>query len=230
MSCVKSYTFPIGGASTKGLFFGSEADDVNQKYYIDVNIMSAYGEFKLVKIIADTGNDITLITKKTADALGFHPSMGTLLEVSGIREGMVSKFKKITTQIQLGDLTPATVEMAFAVDDESLAENLLGNKGLLSSGQYRVQVHRQEPHNNRQGEYLRHDNWNDAGEGPILKQQQERRVVLLDKLQKQEQLLLLKIEVIFNFFVFLLRALAAHPAFAYAPKALPRVVRLVADD
>ena len=136
MSCVKSYTFPIGGASTKGLFFGSEADDVNQKYYIDVNIMSAYGEFKLVKIIADTGNDITLITKKTADALGFHPSMGTLLEVSGIREGMVSKFKKITTQIQLGDLTPATVEMAFAVDDESLAENLLGNKGLLSSGQY----------------------------------------------------------------------------------------------
>src|SRR3982751_2863777 len=136
MSCVKSYTFPIGGNATKGLFFGSEADDVNQKYYIDVNIMSAYGEFKLVKIIADTGNDITLLTKKTADALGYHPSMGTLLEVSGIREGMVSKFKKVTTQIQLGDLTPATVEVAFAIDDASLAENLLGNKGLLSSGNY----------------------------------------------------------------------------------------------
>lgn len=86
--------------------------------------------------VSNTGNDITLITKASADYIGFHPSIGALLEVSGIREGMVSRFKKINTYIQLGNLRPVLTEVGFALDKDSLQENLLGNKGVLSSGHF----------------------------------------------------------------------------------------------
>lgn len=140
MSCVKSYTYDIQQSDNGGLFglfFGGGGNnDKNVKYYITINIMSAYGDYKPVRIIADTGNDITLLTKSTADMLGFNPNIGALLEVSGIREGMVSRFKKINTFVQLGNLQPVRVEVGFALDHDSLQENLLGNKGILSSGNF----------------------------------------------------------------------------------------------
>lgn len=140
MSCVKSYTYPISNneGGLAGIFFGnSNKDSTNVKYYITIQILGGDGNFKPVKVIADTGNDITLLTKATADYLGFNPNFGSLLEVSGIREGMVSRFRKIQTHIQLGDLNPVLAEIGFALDRDSLQENLLGNKGILGSGHYK---------------------------------------------------------------------------------------------
>lgn len=85
----------------------------------------------------NSGNDITLLTQNTAHQLGLHPSLGVLLEVSGIRENMISRFKKITTYIQIGNFTPVLAEIGFAIDGNSLQENLLGNKDILSSGKFK---------------------------------------------------------------------------------------------
>lgn len=138
MSCVKSYTYPIepaGGNFLSGLFFGKGGGG-HTKYYININVLGADGQFKPLRIISDTGNDVTLITNSSARYLGFHAGMGAPMVVSGIREGMVSHFEKVHTKIQLGDLTPVTVELAFALEPDGLQENLLGNKDILSSGNY----------------------------------------------------------------------------------------------
>lgn len=138
MSCVKSYTYPISNneGGLFGIFFGNNQGNENIKYYITIQVLGGDGNFHPVKVIADTGNDVTLLTKATADYLGLNPNFGSLLEVSGIREGMVSRFKKIKTHIQLGDLNPIIAEIGFALDTDSLQENLLGNKGILGSGHF----------------------------------------------------------------------------------------------
>lgn len=124
MPCVYTYSIPKGMGT-------------NVKYYISVNILGGDGDYKPVTVIADSGNDITLLTQSTANQLGLHPSIGTLLEVSGIQEDMVSRFKKINTYIQIGNFAPVIAEIGFALDNNSLQENLLGNKDILSSGKFK---------------------------------------------------------------------------------------------
>jgi Aspartyl protease len=139
MSCIpNSYTYPISRSNQGGfLGLGGTPGNENTKYYITVKILGADNQRWIgVRLIADTGNDVTLLTKNTADMLGFHEGMGTLLQVSGIRKGMISRFEQINTYIQLGDLTPVNATIAYALDDDSLQENLLGNKGILASGNF----------------------------------------------------------------------------------------------
>lgn len=110
---------------------------IGKKPVYDIVEVKDTGKFVVNGIcVSNTGNDITLLTKQTGSYLGFSPGIGTPLEVSGIRPGMVSHFEKIRTKIQLGDLQPIEAEIGFALEDGALQENLLGNKGILSSGRY----------------------------------------------------------------------------------------------
>ena len=127
---------PLVVISLVDFWSGGGGGGGHTKYYGNVNILGADGHFKPIRMILDTGNDVTLVTNSSARYLGFSPGMGTPLVVSGIKQGMVSHFEKVRTQVQLGDLTPVTVELAFALEPEGLQENLLGNKDILSSGKY----------------------------------------------------------------------------------------------
>jgi len=93
-----------------------------------------------INIIFDPGDDITLLTRKTADSLGLNPETmpGSTFPVTGIT-GAGQPFKKINNLIQIGELSPIYIPMGLAFQPESLAEDLLGRKGVMD-GPYQTVI------------------------------------------------------------------------------------------
>lgn len=111
----------------------------NGSYRIPLKVRAADGSMAQIPIICDSGNDITLLKLDTANRLGYDPSSmdGGSFPVSGITAGPQA-FSKLTNLIQIGNLQPIYVPMGLAQQQGSLAEDLLGRKGVWDSGLYTI--------------------------------------------------------------------------------------------
>src|SRR5690349_5430415 len=109
-----------------------------KKKEIIVKILDANQQWVPVRAIFDTGNDLTILTAATAKQLGlYNPNIGQPLDISGIAGGG-QNFRMFPNYIQIGDLQPIKISMGFALNNESLPVNLIGNKDILDSGKYTV--------------------------------------------------------------------------------------------
>jgi hypothetical protein len=107
-----------------------------QKKEIIVNVLNANGQMVPIRAVMDSGNDITILTTATARQLGlYHPNRGEKISVSGIAGGG-QEFNVFPNWIQFGNMRPIQIKMGFALRDESLPVNLIGNKDIIDSGQY----------------------------------------------------------------------------------------------
>ena len=100
--------------------------------------MGGDGRIYPVTYLIDSGNDISILTRATADKLGFNPDVeGELFFVKGIA-GPGQRFKKMINTIKIGNLTPMKVRMGMAIEPQSLSENLLGRQDIFDSGRLEI--------------------------------------------------------------------------------------------
>jgi len=106
---------------------------------VSIGMRGGDGQMHQVQVLADTGNDITLIKRSTAEMLGYNPdTQGTPFPVAGITNDP-QEFKKIWNLVKLGPrLRPVYIRMGMALKEESLAENLLGKLDILDNGRYEI--------------------------------------------------------------------------------------------
>ncbi len=98
-----------------------------QRYFITIKIKNASGGFSPVRVLADSGNDITILTHNTARSLGYDTSKMndvSSFHVKGIN-GQPAEFKEINTQVIIGNI-PLIIPIGLATKDEDLSDNLLG--------------------------------------------------------------------------------------------------------
>lgn len=111
---------------------------LKSRYHGVVHTGGADGRLYPVTYLIDSGNDISILTRKTADKLGFNADMeGELFFVKGI-SGPGQEFRKFVNIIKIGDLTPMKIRMGMAVKESSLAENLLGRQDVFDSGRLEI--------------------------------------------------------------------------------------------
>lgn len=106
-----------------------------QRYYITIKMRNAHGQFVPVNILADSGNDITILTKRTARSLGYDTNKmpnASSFHVKGIN-GDSAEFKEIMTDVILGNV-PLRIPVGLATRDQDLSDNLLGRTGVVDSG------------------------------------------------------------------------------------------------
>lgn len=125
----------------ESVFFPADSEG---RYMIIVKIMSADAScmvpvscMESISMASDPGADMLLVTKDVADTLGHDVDLiseNHNFFVQG-KSGQPTTFKEIQTWIQLGNMRPLSAPIGLAVDDESLIENLFGNKGTLDSGE-----------------------------------------------------------------------------------------------
>lgn len=123
-----------------------------QKKEVIVKVGNSQGQLVPIRMIMDSGNDISILTAQTAKQLGlYNPNVGETISISGIAGGG-QEFKMFPNWIQFGNMKPIQVKMGFALRDESLPVNLVGNKDILDSGKYTlvmdedsIQLHEKMP-------------------------------------------------------------------------------------
>lgn len=117
------------------------------RYMVELKVMSANGScmesmyatgdcMKLVRqILGDVGSDVTLLKTSEAMRLGYNLDMiYDSFPVQGI-SGDPQEFKEISTWVQIGGMRPLYAPIGFATTTQGLEENLLGNRGILDTGQ-----------------------------------------------------------------------------------------------
>lgn len=111
----------------------------HDRYHMPIMIRRKDGRFQKIMILADAGNDVTLLKLSTSRMLGFEPmmEMGDTFPVGGITGGPQT-FKKIWNSCMIGNLRPMQVRMGLAYQEESLAEDLLGRQDIFDSGKLEI--------------------------------------------------------------------------------------------
>lgn len=92
---------------------------------IAVSILGAHGRWTEVEMLADSGNDITLINLETARRLGF-TDCHEHIDVAGI-SGAPQKFCIHRVQMRIGNSRPITIRVGVG----DLDDNLLGREGVF---------------------------------------------------------------------------------------------------
>lgn len=113
----------------------------DKRYHIDIKVLRADNTcmqpvqcMAQIKILADVGADVTLLTNTEAKKLGYNLDMiYDQFPVAGIN-GKPNEFKQIDTWVQIGEMEPIFCPVGLAAQADGLYENLLGNKGLVGSG------------------------------------------------------------------------------------------------
>lgn len=109
---------------------------LDDRPHINIMIGDSSGKMQSVTVLVDNGNDITLLTKTSAQQLGINPQQtGEKFDVSGITD-LGQNFGKITNTVQIGNLPPIQIRMGLAWEDSGLAENLLGRLDIIENGPY----------------------------------------------------------------------------------------------
>ena len=110
-----------------------------ERYHITVGILGFDKQFHDVNILADTGNDVTLLKASTAKQLGVDPQTlaANTFPVSGI-SGAPNPFKEIKTLVLFPGLRPTWITVGLAQQEDHLTENLLGRKDILDNGKYEI--------------------------------------------------------------------------------------------
>lgn len=109
----------------------------NSAHNITVNFLNASrNSYQPVRILADTGSDITLISREDGERLGFSPTKsGNKFGVGGVGAGAV-EFAKFSTMIRIENLAPVQIDFGVAEKYGALRDNLLGREDILD--QYNI--------------------------------------------------------------------------------------------
>jgi hypothetical protein len=87
-----------------------------------------------VKLFSDPGADMVMIVNEDAVALGYNLDLlSDTLHIQGI-DGQSIPFKIAKVWTQIGNMKPMQIPIAMCSVPGGLAENLLGNQGILDSG------------------------------------------------------------------------------------------------
>lgn len=111
------------------------------RYHVTMGILGMDSKMHEIPILFDTGNDVTLITRETAEGVMklspdlIDPSAG--FPVYGITDKPVTALK-IRNMIKLGPLRPVWIEMGIVAEKGAFAEDLIGRRCLLDNGLYSV--------------------------------------------------------------------------------------------
>jgi hypothetical protein len=90
--------------------------------------------FRPTGILGDSGADMILLTKQTANDLGYN--LDQIYDNFGV-QGIVAQpteFKEVSAWVQLGNMRPLYCPIGLSVQEDGLAENLMGVRGVLDSG------------------------------------------------------------------------------------------------
>lgn len=95
--------------------------------YATVHIQARDGNYYPSQMLADSGNDITLINFQTARMLGLRPEEGRHFQVEGVVPGVKSDFYMYQLPIKIGMFPPfyATVGVG------EIQQNLLGRRDVF---------------------------------------------------------------------------------------------------
>ena len=117
--------------------YASYSVSQGEQPFISPSILGFDRQWHSVKMLADTGNDVTLLMRSTALEMGIDPVRlnASTFPVSGISGGP-AHFKEVKTLVAFTNLRPTWVTVGLAQREEDLVENLLGRKDLLDTGKY----------------------------------------------------------------------------------------------
>lgn len=109
------------------------------RYYGNVDILGPDGQFHSVRCLIDSGNDITILTRSTAQSIGYNPdTISSRFHVKGIN-GEAREFAEVETKIKpCSTFIPLDASMGLAIQQDSLSDNLLGRSGIFDSGKIEV--------------------------------------------------------------------------------------------
>lgn len=104
----------------------------NSAHNVTINFLNANrSAFMPVVILADTGSDITLLSREDGERLGFSPTRsGNKFGVGGVGAGAV-EFAKFTTYVRVENLKPVQIDFGVAEKYGALRDNLLGREDVL---------------------------------------------------------------------------------------------------
>ena len=94
--------------------------------FINMPIMGKDSRFQMVRLLADTGNDVSLINFETAAQLGFDENDGTIFRVAGISQ-QAQQFRMVKTYIKIGNTKPRKIRLGIG----PLKDNLLGREDIF---------------------------------------------------------------------------------------------------
>lgn len=121
----------IPSSSQMAVFSTHAGSTESQKITIGFLNASRSG-FSSIQVLADTGSDITLISREDGERLGFRPSAtGDKFGVGGVGAGALG-FAKFTTMVKIGNLNPIQINFGVAEQYGALRDNLLGRENILS--------------------------------------------------------------------------------------------------
>ena len=96
---------------------------------VPVEVRDANGGWQTVMMLADSGNDITILTLDTASRLGFDQIAGTVTPVKGLGHS-VTPYKRLENVIiQIGNTQP--IPITVLIGDTDI--NLLGREDVFSN-------------------------------------------------------------------------------------------------
>lgn len=100
--------------------------------YIFIDILGADDKFHRIRVLEDTGNDITLLNLSAAHELGFDRlsdiDQGQRFKVQGIAPTPLD-FRMIKTKVSIGGIDPIDAKIGFG----NIKENLLGREDILDN-------------------------------------------------------------------------------------------------
>lgn len=95
---------------------------------------SSRSAFMPVRILADSGSDITLLTREQGELLGFYPERsGNKFGVGGVGKGAV-EFARFSTLVRVENHEPIQINFGVAEKydyQDGLRDNLLGRESVL---------------------------------------------------------------------------------------------------
>lgn len=112
-------------------YLSGKAED--KLYPVTVQVQNAMGGMTPIQMLADTGNQSTILKLEEAQKLGLDLSQGEPFMVGGIN-GEPTEFRRFKLWIRLGNLDPLQIKIGFSTTPDGLIENLLGNEDILTSG------------------------------------------------------------------------------------------------
>jgi len=99
----------------------------DERPFVNVMMMGKDRQFHPVKLMVDSGNDLTLISQQTAHELGYSTRDGEPFHVAGISQ-TAQDFSMINTMIRIGSYPP--IHIGVGIGD--VKDNLLGRQDVYN--------------------------------------------------------------------------------------------------
>jgi Aspartyl protease len=100
----------------------------SQRPWITVGLMGDDRMFHPVKLMVDSGNDLTLISRETAANIGLDPRRGSSFQVAGISQ-QGQEFKQLQTMLKISNFRPIPIHIGVG----DIKDDLLGREDVYEN-------------------------------------------------------------------------------------------------